>query len=93
MRKNYQRNVSKFMLTMVLSLMMLITYAQNRNITGRVTDSSGGGIPSAGILIKGTKTSTITDGVGHFSIPAKKGDILVFSFIGLVTKEVAVGDQ
>lgn len=93
MRKNYQRNVSKFMLTMVLSLMMLITYAQNRNITGRVTDSSGGGIPSAGILIKGTKISTLTDGVGNFSIPAKKGDILVFSFIGLVTKEVAVGDQ
>ncbi|SFH00618.1 SusC/RagA family TonB-linked outer membrane protein [Pedobacter insulae] len=93
MRKNYQSNVSKLVLTLVMSFMMLIANAQNRNITGRVTDASGVGIPSAGVLIKGTKITTLTDGTGNFSIPAKNGDILVFSFIGLIAKEVVIGNQ
>jgi TonB-linked SusC/RagA family outer membrane protein len=93
MRKNYQTIVSKSLLTVVMSLIMLIANAQNSNIVGRVTDSSGGGVPSAGILIKGTKVSTVTDGSGNFSIPAKQGDILVISYIGFVSKEVTVGTQ
>jgi TonB-linked SusC/RagA family outer membrane protein len=93
MRKNYQTTVSKSVLTLVMCLVMLIANAQNSNITGRVTDSSGGGVPSAGILIKGTKVSTVTDGSGNFSIPAKQGDILVISYIGFVSKEITVGSQ
>lgn len=92
MKKFYQKNVSKLLLTFALSLVVLIANAQNRTITGRVTDSAGG-IPSAGITIKGTKNAALTDASGNFTISAKKGDVLVFSFVGLLSQEVTVGDQ
>lgn len=93
MKKFYQNYVSKLLLTLVLSLTVLIANAQNRNISGRVTDSSGGGVPSTGVAVKGAKVATLTDASGKFVIPAKKGDVLVFSFIGYATQEVTVGDQ
>jgi TonB-linked SusC/RagA family outer membrane protein len=93
MTKIYQKMVSKVLLTLAMSLTMLIANAQNSKVTGRVTDSSGGGIPSAGVVVKGTKVATLTDGAGNFTISANKGDVLVFSFIGFVSKEVIVGNQ
>lgn len=93
MRKNYQKSISKLMLTLVMSIMMLIVNAQNKNVSGRVTDSSGGGVPSAGVTIKGTKTSTLTDASGNFTISVKSGDILTFSYIGLLSKEIIVSSQ
>lgn len=93
MKKFYQTYVSKLLLTVVMSFMMLIANAQNRNISGRVTDSSGGGVPSAGVAIKGTKTGTLTDGSGNFTISAKKGDVLVFSYVGFLSQEIVVGDE
>ncbi|MES2416688.1 MAG: SusC/RagA family TonB-linked outer membrane protein [Bacteroidota bacterium] len=93
MKKFYQTNVSKLLLTVAMSFIMLIANAQSKNVTGRVTDSSGGGVPSTGIIIKGTKVSAITDASGKYVIPAKSGDILVFSFIGYITQEVTVGNQ
>lgn len=93
MRKIYQKDVSKIMLTIVMSLMMLIANAQSTNVSGRVTDPSGAGIPSAGVTIKGTKTSTFTDGNGNFTISAKKGDVLMISYIGFVSQEAVIGNQ
>ncbi len=93
MKKNYQKEVSRIILTIVMSFIMLIANAQNRNVSGRVTDPTGGGVPSAGVIIKGTKLSTLTDGSGNFTISAKKGDVLVISYIGFTTKEIVVADQ
>lgn len=72
---------------------MLIANAQNKNVSGRVTDSSGGGVPSAGVTIKGTRVATLTDASGKFVISAKKGDVLVISYIGYHSQEVIVGNQ
>jgi len=93
MKKFYQTYVSKLLLTVVMSFMMLIANAQNRNISGRVTDSSGGGVPNAGVAIKGTKTGTLTGGSGNFTISAKKGDILVFSSVGFLSKEQVITES
>ncbi len=58
-------------------------------ISGIVTDS-GGPLPGATITIKGTKISTQTDFNGKFSLTSKGKAVLVFSFVGMETKELYV---
>ncbi|OJJ22911.1 hypothetical protein BKI52_00740 [marine bacterium AO1-C] len=69
-------------------------FGQERTITGKVTDKSGAGIPGATVIIKGTTNGTATDAEGQFklfNVPEKA--ILVFSTIGMQTKEVKVGNK
>ena len=68
----------------------LVLHAQERTISGTVTDDSGP-LPGVSILIKGTTTGTETDFDGNYSIEAKTGDILVFSFVGMTSQEKTVG--
>ncbi|MET2986332.1 SusC/RagA family TonB-linked outer membrane protein [Aureibaculum conchae] len=64
-------------------------YAQ-RTVTGTVNDASGP-LPGASVIIKGTTTGTTTDFDGNFSVDVPEGNAtLVISFLGYVTKEVAV---
>lgn len=93
MKKIYTKTAGMLMLAMLMSLFALIAKAQNRNIFGRVIDSSGSGVPSASVVVKGTKVSTSADESGNFKIQAKNGDILIFSFVGFISKEVTVADQ
>jgi hypothetical protein len=63
-------------------------------VTGRVISAeSPEGVPGVNVLIKGTSTGVVTDFDGNYSINAGQGDVLVFSFIGFVTQEIAVGSQ
>lgn len=64
-------------------------------ITGKVTTSvDGTGLPGVTILVKDTQTGTVTDLNGTYRIEVPGADaILVFSFIGFETQEVAVGSQ
>lgn len=61
-------------------------------IKGTVTDKAGP-IPGVSVMIKNTRTGTLTDANGAFTIKAEKGDILVFSTIGYTPKEVNVDGQ
>ncbi len=65
-------------------------YAQD--ITGKVTDKQQTPLPGVNVTIKGTSTGTITSANGAYSIPAKKGDVLEFSFIGMQPQTVVVGN-
>ena len=76
-----------FFLVMLSSLLL---YAQERTITGNVTDDSGP-LPGVSIMIKGTSVGTETDFDGNYVIQAKTGDVLVFSFVGMKTAEKKVG--
>lgn len=60
-------------------------------ITGKVIDQSSLPIPGATVIVKGTKRVTQTDIDGKYTIKGKKGQKLVFSFIGYVTEERKVG--
>jgi len=62
-------------------------------ITGKVTASDGAPIPGVSVTVKGTRRGTSTNGAGEFTIEAKKGDILVVSYIGYQTREVAVSGE
>jgi len=62
-------------------------------IKGTVKDETGTTLPGVTVVIKGTKTGTQTNPSGQYSISAKAGDVLVFSFIGYQNKEVTVGTE
>lgn len=86
---------SSILLLLFSLLLFGVTDASAQNtINGKVTDQNGDGIPGVTILIKNTSTGTTTDFGGEFRISkVKPEDILVFSYIGMVTEEVTVGSQ
>ena len=79
-------------LTILLLLLMQTTFAQQRTVTGKVTDGSGLPLPGVSVLVKGTKIGTQTDFDGKFSINAEAKQTLVFSFIGMKTQELPTTD-
>lgn len=70
-------------------------FSQSRVITGTVTSVEDGmGVPGATVLVKGTTVGTATDIDGKYSINLPSGsDILVFSFVGMESQEITVGNR
>jgi iron complex outermembrane recepter protein len=62
-------------------------------ISGKVTDRNGDAIVGASVRVKGTTKGGLTDLDGKFSFDADKGDVLVISFVGFKTLEIAIGDN
>ncbi|MFD0993127.1 SusC/RagA family TonB-linked outer membrane protein [Tenacibaculum geojense] len=77
-------------LTLLLVLIVQISFAQEKTVSGTVSDETGP-LPGVSVLKKGTTSGTETDFDGNFTIRAKAGDILVFSFVGMKTSEKIVG--
>ena len=85
----------KLLRAMLLCFFVVIAhnlFAQNV-VTGSVKDDTGQYLPGVSVVVKGTTNGTVTDTDGKFSISAGKNVTLVFSFVGLETKEIAVGNQ
>ncbi|WP_206082069.1 TonB-dependent receptor [Maribellus sediminis] len=66
---------------------------QQKKITGTIVDKSGSPLPGATVTVLGTTRGVITDVDGTFSIDATSDDKLVFSFIGMESQVVDVGNQ
>lgn len=66
-----------------------IVKGQTFTVTGTISDVSGG-LPGAHVTIKGTSRKTATDFDGNYSIDVKKGDILLFSYVGYETEEALI---
>jgi outer membrane receptor protein involved in Fe transport len=84
------------MLRMLLGLLFisLQVLAQNRTISGKVTDSNGNPLPNASIQLKGTKTGTVTNAEGVFSINVPQNvRTIVVSAVGLSQQELTIGNQ
>lgn len=76
-----------------LFLLVSITiHAQEKVVTGLVTDDSGP-LPGVAVLVKGTTSGTETDFDGRYSIRVQKGAVLTFSFVGMKTVDITVGDS
>ena len=68
--------------------------AQQKTITGKVTDEDGLELPGVSVVIKGTTEGTVTGINGEYSLSGvSSSDVLVFSFVGMETKEVSVGNK
>lgn len=80
-------------LTLFLALMVQISFAQEKTVTGTVSDESGLPIPGVNIILKGTQQGTQTNLEGEYSLKASSGQTLVVSYLGLKTQEVRVGDS
>lgn len=66
---------------------------QAKAVSGQVSNVNGEPIPGASVVIKGTTTGTITSADGRYSLNAKTGDILSFSFVGMKTFEIKYTGQ
>jgi ferric enterobactin receptor len=72
-------------------LLFLHSFAQQKTIKGKVSSfEDGQTIPGASVRIKGTGIATQTNLNGSYSVPAKTGDVLIFSFIGYLSQEILV---
>ena len=66
---------------------------QDRKVTGIITDERGEPIIGANVVVKGTSNGTVTDLNGQYSIEANGKSILLISYIGYLSEEVAVGNN
>lgn len=80
-------------LVLLLVLVAQLTFAQERAVSGIVTDNAGMPLPGVSVLVKGTKTGTQTDFDGKYTIKVSSSQILVFSYIGMKTQEVAASSS
>lgn len=83
---------------LVFSLSLLVTitaYSQDKRVvSGTIVDDTGEALPGVNILIKGTTDGTISDMTGNYSLQVPEdGGVLLFSFIGYLTKEVELNNQ
>jgi TonB-linked SusC/RagA family outer membrane protein len=84
------RKLVFFLLSMLMINSQLL--AQNRSVSGRITDEAGAAVPAATVMVKGTSVGTTTDNEGRFSISVPpNGRTLVISGVGFTTQEVAIG--
>jgi TonB-linked SusC/RagA family outer membrane protein len=80
----------KWIVTLFLALSMQFSFAQEKTISGVVSDSSGP-LPGVNVLVKGSKTGVQTDLDGKYSIIAKSGNVLIFSFVGMTETSKTIG--
>jgi TonB-linked SusC/RagA family outer membrane protein len=82
-----------FILMSVLMLVVPDTHAQDRTVTGKVTEEDGTAMPGVNVSLKGTSRGTSTNSEGTFSLSVPASAVLVFSFIGFESREVPVGNE
>jgi TonB-linked SusC/RagA family outer membrane protein len=84
---------TKFTLTLTLfmALIVQLTFAQQKTISGTVSDENGLPLLGATVVISGTSTGTTTDFDGNYKINANTGDVLTFSYVGYQNQNITVG--
>ena len=83
------RSKYKWIFLLFIALTIQFSFAQEKTVSGVISDASGS-IPGANVVVKGTKRSTQTDIDGKYTIKAKVGETLVFSFIGLAETSINI---
>ncbi|WP_235295835.1 SusC/RagA family TonB-linked outer membrane protein [Portibacter marinus] len=90
-----EKTLSKAKYVFVFAFLLIgqLVVAQNRTVSGQITDADGLGLPGVSIIEVGTNNGTITDIDGNYSISVEDGASLQYSYIGYATETVLVGDQ
>jgi Ca-activated chloride channel family protein len=83
---------AKLISSALTMLLCFVTMAQQKTITGIVSDNSGP-LPGANVVVKGTTRGVQTNLDGKYAIQASVGETLVYSFIGLEDQSKKVGQQ
>jgi len=83
--------ITSFISVLILSV-MLMSAGTPGMITGKVVDESGAALPGVSVVEKGTRNGTLTDAQGHYSLQTISAKpVLVFSYIGMETREIQPG--
>ena len=91
---NIIKSISARGLFTLLALIMSISlHAQNATVKGVIVDETDTPLIGATVQVKGTATGSITDFDGNYTIKAKKGAVITFSFIGYKTQEIKFTGQ
>ena len=69
-------------LTLLLAFVVQLTFAQEKTVSGTVSDNNSMPLPGATVVIQGTSAGATTDFDGNYSITANVGDVLKFSYVG-----------
>jgi len=87
--------MKKFLLMCFSFGFAISVWAQDRVVTGKLTSKEDGStLPGVNVVLKGTTNGTATDATGNYKINIpSSGGTLVFSFIGMETSEVAIGER
>lgn len=90
----------KRILLLIMTMLSLIgttnLIAQDRTVSGKVTsEEDGTPLPGVNVVLQGTQTGAVTDVDGNYrlTVPGNAGEVLVFTFIGLRTEEVPIGNR
>lgn len=86
--------MKRVIITFLCLLCIVQAYSQSFTISGTITDrESNEPLIGAGILVKGVGRGTITDMDGKYSLEVKRGETLVFSYVGYQSTEIAITNQ
>ena len=85
-------NLSKLLMSSALCTVCTMVSAQQVNVSGVIKDATGETVIGASVMVKGTKTGTVTDFDGRFHVECTPGATLVISYIGYQTQEVKAAD-
>ena len=87
--------MKKILLFCLVTILSSSAFAQEMNVSGRVTDATDGiPLPGVNVVVKGTTNGTVTDTDGRYSLTVPSASsTLVFSFIGLVTQEIDIASR
>ena len=79
------------LLALLLAFIVQLTFAQEKTITGTVSDQNGLPLPGVNIVVVGTSKGTQTDFDGNYSISAETGQSISFSYIGMKNVTQTIG--
>ena len=85
-------HLSKLLMSSALCTVCTMVSAQQVNVSGVIKDATGETVIGASVMVKGTKTGTVTDFDGKFHVECTPGATLVISYIGYQTQEVKAAD-
>jgi len=77
-------------LTLFMALIVQLTFAQQKTVSGTVSDENGLPLIGATVVISGTSSGTTTDFDGNYKINANTGDVLNFSYVGYSDQNITV---
>lgn len=90
---NGKGKIPRILLVLICLLLVNATWAQ-RSVSGLITDTDNLPLPGVNVFIKGTTNGTISDLEGKYTLSGvTETSVLVFSFVGMTSQEVAVGNQ
>ncbi|QGY45610.1 SusC/RagA family TonB-linked outer membrane protein [Maribellus comscasis] len=94
MKKNRFEGFLTFLLIAIIMAFSLDSLAQQKQISGQIMDPDGAPVPGVTVIVKSTTVGTVSglDGTYDLTVPADAAT-LVFSYIGMISQEVAIGNQ